>query len=460
MRSHQRQMMQHSTYRNARKIIPSLFMVVVLACTSPAATTPTVAPSTDAPAASTPSAPALPTGPVTISFQMGADVTRRHLYENIFIPQYTQQHPNVTISLESVPGLDQKVPAELATGNAPTIIEISLASMLAFIPRHVLAPVPPAAWGVATTDELLSKYYFPGLMGPVTQDGQLYGITNEMDPQTFLINTSLFQTAGVEPVANAPKTWDDVARLNSILTKRDSSGRIVQKGFEFNWTSAAGISPTLQELIYQAGGDVIGSDGQTPLFDTEQGATALEVLKKVSVDPKVTNNTIAVGLQDWADQQNAMASGGPNSGILGETINPGIKGNYVFAALPQINTDHPVTTYSGYYLAVTAASSADQQAVANDFIRFMALQPEAWIQYTGQLTPMLELEHNEQAHQLVPWLDVGINELKIARPTAQTQYTSQLNDALNGAADRVVNQGQDPQAALDQAKGDFLRAIQ
>ena len=32
-----------------------------------------------------------------------------------------------------------------------------------------------------------------------------------------------------------------------------------------------------------------------------------------------------------------MATGGPNTGILAETINPALKGNWVYSDLPQIN---------------------------------------------------------------------------------------------------------------------------
>src|SRR6202023_591426 len=106
-----------------------------------------------------------------------------------------------------------------------------------YMGANVLAPVNPAVWGVSTTQQLLDQNYFPNVMNPLVKDGQLYGIPNQMNATSLMINTRLFQEAGLDPIKDAPKTWDDVANLDTILTKRDAGGHIIQKGFEFNWTN-------------------------------------------------------------------------------------------------------------------------------------------------------------------------------------------------------------------------------
>ena len=404
---------------------------------------------------------AYPTGPVTVTFQHGSDVTTVALYQKTFIPAYTQLHPNVTIQDEAVPGIDQKLLVEFASGAAPTIIEGNALTMKALIAKGVLAPVPPTNWGVNQTSDMLSKFYLPGLMDWLVKDGQLYGIPNQMNSSSLMINTRLFKEAGLDPVKDAPKTWDDIARLNPTLTKRDSAGHIMQKGFDFTLVRPDVISGSIQLLIYQAGGTVLADDGRTPTFDGDAGVLAMQTIKKIAIDPKVTQNTTSVVQMDFAAEQNVLLyTGGPNTGILCEAINPNLKGNYIYSDLPQLDPSKPTATFTLFAMAVNGSASSDQQIVAHDFLRFMAMQPEVWLAQTGQLTPVVALQNNQSARQILPFLDVAMHDLAIARPPTNTDFGSQLNSALTAAAERVLYEDQDPMASLVQAKTDFAGSIQ
>jgi maltose-binding protein MalE len=154
-----------------------------------------------------------------------------------------------------------------------------------------------------------------------------------------------------------------------------------------------------------------------------------------------------------------MATGGPNTGILAETINPTLKGNWVYSDLPQIDASHPAATFVVFSLCVSSAASAETRAVAHDFIRWMAQQPEAWLKTTGQLTPVVSLQTSPTAHQIMTFLDVAIHDLQIAHPPLRTGFGPQLNTALQAAAERVVYNGQDARSSLDQAASDFQQSV-
>src|SRR5207302_6708074 len=173
------------------------------ATSAPAATTapkPTAAAAAAAPTAAKASlatAPnyAFPTGPVTIGFQHGSDVTTGKLYNDIFLPAYMKMHPNVTIQHEAVPGIDQKLLVEIATNTAPAMFDASAVTLRALMPKGALSPVPPAAWGATTTDEMLSKFYIPKVMEPLMTDGKLFAIPNHMNSQSLMINTRAFKAS-------------------------------------------------------------------------------------------------------------------------------------------------------------------------------------------------------------------------------------------------------------------------
>ncbi|MBV9322747.1 MAG: extracellular solute-binding protein [Chloroflexi bacterium] len=427
--------------------------------TAASAAAPTTATTTSASLATPPDYP-FPTGPVTVTWQHGSDVTTNKLYTDIFLPAYMQMHPNVTIQHEAVPGIDQKLLVEIATNTAPTMFDASAVTLQALMPKGALSPVPPAAWGVSTIDEMLSKYYLPKVMEPLMSGGNLYAIPNQMNSQSLMLNTRLFKASGLDPAKDAPKTWDDVVKLQPTLTKRDASGQITQKGFEFIWARPDTISTWgMQLLIQQAGGKILEDDGATPAFNTDAGLTALQMIKKLSVDPSVTRNTAAVVQQDWATELNVMGQGGPNWGLLCETINPNVKGNYIFSDMPQLDTSKPANLFIVFSICVNNAAPDDQKAVAHDLIRFMAQQPEQWLQSTGQLTPMQSLANSSSAREVMPFLDIALHDLQIAIPPLNSPYVPQLNDAFKAAAERVVLENQEPKASLDQAESDYKQSI-
>ena len=87
--------------------------------------------------------------------------------------------------------------------------------------------------------------------------------------------------------------------------------------------------------------------------------------------------------------------------------------------------------------------------MAHDFVRSMAQQPLVWLKATGQVTPVPTLKGNPAAKDIMPFIDVAVDDLLIAKPPTKTSFSSQLDTAINAACERVVYENQDPKAALD-----------
>ena len=398
----------------------------------------------------------LPKGPVEVVFWHGTDATTNKLYTETFIPGYKALRPNYTIKDEAVPSIDQKLVVALATDTAADMFESNPGTIQTFMVKNAVSPVPPAAWGAATVEEMLQTYFLPTVMRVAMKDGNLYGIPNQSNAQSLMINVRMFKEAGLDPVKDAPKTWADVAALNQKLTKREG-GRLTQKGFEFLWARPDQISNSLLELIRQAGGEVL-QDGVKPVFNSDFGVKAMQTLKSVTVDPKVTQTSPTSPVQDFAIEQNAMLRFGPNGGRFVEFINPKMTGNYIFGRLPQINPDKPFGNLTSYNMTVNAKAPEDRQKVAHDFIRYMAMQPEAWLKATGQVTPMVALRNSPTAKEIMPFLDVAMADLVIAELPTRTEYGAQLETVMKAAIERVVYENQDPRASLDQAAEEFTKA--
>ena len=115
-------------------------------------------------------------------------------------------------------------------------------------------PLPPAAWGESSVDGVL-KGYLPNVLGAMMEGGKLYGVPDQMNAHSLYINNRLFREAGLDPAKDAPKTWEDVVKLNKALTKQKAD-RIVQKGWEMRYAAEHWLAQMFQILLYQVGGEM------------------------------------------------------------------------------------------------------------------------------------------------------------------------------------------------------------
>src|SRR5262249_29794535 len=204
--------------------------------------------------------------------------------------------------------------------------------------------------------------------------GKLYGVPDFMASHSLFINNRLFREAGLDPAKDAPRTWDDVARLNKLLTKKRGD-QIGQKGFEEGYSGNHWLAFMFHHLIYQAGGELLDRDGR-PVFNQAPGIRALEVWKTLTVAPTVTKNSSASPFEDFATEQDAMTYIGPNGGRQVVTLNPKMKDNYTAVPLPQLNRARPVTMAYSFDIVVNPRVPDDKKKVAWDFVRHAVSDPK------------------------------------------------------------------------------------
>ena len=405
------------------------------------------------PAAATAAGWVLPTEPVTLNEWDGGDGTKSALLREL-IAQYEQMHPNVTVKFETdVKSL--KVAAAIAAGTAPAIFEASDANLQKYIAAKAVEPLPPAAWGQTSVDGVLALY-LPHILDALISGHSLYAVPDQLNAHSLYINNRLFRAAGLDPVKDAPKSWDDVARLNKALTKKQGD-RVVQKGFEMRYICDDGHwqAHIFHILVYQAGGEVI-KDGR-PAFNSEAGQRALAVWKSLVVAPAVTNNTCSSPYQDFAVEQDAMTFAGPHVGKIVERINPAMQGNYTVAPLPQLRPDHPAALIYSFNWTVNTRASAAQKRVAWDLIHFMSSKPEVFwqrIQFLQGTQGWLGMP----VARNTPFMSAFTHDMSVGRPLGRTTYYADLQTIIARMVDKVVLKDVDPRSALAAAEQEFTRA--
>ena len=106
-------------------------------------------------------------------------------------------------------------------------------------------------------------------------DNQIMGYPTENQPHMLFANKVLLKEAGIDVVAQPPKTWDDLRRMAKEATKKDASGQKTQAGWitPFSYTGY-GQRATAQRVLWQfmAGSPLVDTSGPVPKWDVTSDA--------------------------------------------------------------------------------------------------------------------------------------------------------------------------------------------
>jgi multiple sugar transport system substrate-binding protein len=395
--------------------------------------------------------PADTSTPVTITMWSNTEAPGQAV-EEAMIAEYKAANPNVTITYTG--GMDlfdsfDKFQAAAPAGAGPTIYGAYMPWLPILKENNLLAPAVPAAM-CATSQQQIVDRYVQGTIDSYVIDGNVMALPVQQNGWSMLINKKLFADAGLTD-ADIPKTWDEVAALQDKLKKVDANGRLTQKGFEFRYTGPQWYGNMFAGMMWNQSGEFFDASGN-PIFNDAKGVEALRQWKENIVDPTVTKNVQNSPYQDFANEQDVISFGGPNALSFVEQLNPAMKGNITVAPLPKAGPG-PNLLY-GFPYIVSAKSTPAEQAAAWNFLNYMFSDPNRWFANTGLLQPIKDW-YTQPAAANFTGLDVFISDITGARALPQTTHYGQLQTAIKNAIDRVVLEGADPKASLDQAVEEY-----
>jgi multiple sugar transport system substrate-binding protein len=396
-----------------------------------------------------------PTGNISLTAWTGTDSTAQALGKEL-VAQYAALHPNVHIDNQptgTTDGFPKMLVAFPGGQPDPTVAVFYEPLLQTFLGPGYLEPANPQAMCASSQQEIIDRY-IPGSIDPMVRDGKVYALPVQRNAYSLLINNDKFTAAGLKIPDDVPKTWDDVAALQSKLKKTDASGKTNQKGFEFRYQSGdQWYGSVFIGMVYQEGGSILDQNGKAVL-NSPEAVRAMQNWAKNKVDPAVTNNTGPSPYQDFANEQDVMAFGGPNALGFVFTLNPSMKGRVTVAPLPRTSSSTVSGMAYGFHYGVNKNASAEQKFVAWNFINFFVGDPNLWFQRTGQLQPKKDWFNLPAAKDFVG-LNTFIDDLAKAKPLPQTATYGALQTAIKNAVQRVVLQGADPKASLDQAQQEY-----
>ena len=402
--------------------------------------------------------PLLTDDPITITYWRGCEGEGCTL-EGEKAAAYEEMFPWVTISWEEVAMFDafDQMSVALPAGEAVPTMGIQFQSWHPiFVSQGLFAPVMPTCTQYGTMEGVVDAY-LPNALSAATFDGDVYTLPMQQNSYSLFINNRLFEEAGLDPVADAPTTWEELIALQDVLYKEEN-GQVTQKGFEFRHTAGPHwMAQVFTGMLYQAGGAPFDEE-DNPTFNSPEGARVLETWADISVAPEISNNVQTSPYQDFADELDVMSFGGPNALEFVYQLNPELEGNVTVTHLPTFEDGENTFMSYGFNMWVNANATEAEQCRAWNYIDFLLDEPNDFFEAIGMVQPKKEFAESPAAQEF-EGLDIALEDIENSTPLPVTEYWSPFQTAMADAVQRVVFEDQDPAEALEQAESQFLESI-
>ena len=289
------------------------------------------------------------------------------LFQEI-IDGYTAIHPNVTINLVNNPWEDYwtKLPLALDGENGPAIFNIHNSYHENLI--NYMAPLE------IPLEDLQAD--FTGVDAHVI-DGEVYYIDYGMMTGSVYYNKDMWEAAGLTE-ADIPKTWDEMREVAKKLTIKEGD-TIIQAGLNFNEDFHQNY---LLGLNYQLGENLFEEDGVTPKVNSDAMKQVMQMLVDMyEVDGIGSKDFGEKGADSFGQGQSAMViQWGHYYNTLQTTwsdINFGVFEIPTFDGNP-----YAYNRYNGEStFGVNKNAPEDQQAVAQDFIKYFLANDDAQVAF-------------------------------------------------------------------------------
>ena len=363
------------------------------------------------------------------------------------IDGYTAIHPNVTIKLVNNPWEDYwtKLPLALNGESGPAIFNVHNSYHENLI--NYMAPLE------ISLEDLQAD--FTGVDAHVI-DGEVYYIDYGMMTGTVYYNKEMWANAGLTE-ADIPKTWDEMREVAKKLTIKEGD-TLIQAGLNFNDDFHANY---LLGLNYQLGENLFQEDGKTPNVNSDAMKQVMQMLVDLyEVDGVGSKDFGEKGADSFGQGQSAMViQWGHYYNTLKTTwtdIDFGVFEIPTFDGEP-----YAYNRYNGEStFGVNKNAPADQQAVAQDFIKYFLANDEIQIAFNLSMSTFPAKKSLADNEQVLQNPSLAVLAEHIDRYIWPGPMPSTMETSLKKAGQDVFYNGVDIDTALKEAQENIIRDMQ
>jgi len=392
-------------------------------------------------------------GTITITFWNHINPSTQPVDKKL-IAQYESAHPNIKINYltASDENMAAKLNTAIAGGVGPDLFNIDPAYEPGLQAKGFLAPVDAKAFGLAGLGELDSMFSKAEISG-FTIGGQVYGVPHEISNYGFWVNGAEFKKAGLDPHADFPKTYADVAKVGQKIQAAGAA----KEGLVQSLNSPTREIIVLDAMAKQAGGSLFSADGKKALLDSPAVVKALETWRGFVHTSKI--NDPAIGPTASTNAENYFGDGtAAMNNIGGSWLIPNLKkdyaatySSYVVGPYPTFGTNNVGADVYGYGLFVAKTSKV--QAEAWKFARFLSDNGQVYFDEAGLWLGDQKTLSSPSAAKAENW-SIFAKSMSQGTFLAPVINFDQLCGIVERAVQRVVLQSQSVSDSLKQAQSE------
>lgn len=398
--------------------------------------------------------------PVTVRLWMHVHPPRVALDEEL-IARFQEENPNIIVEYTTVPDQewDTTLATALASGSGPDLFNQATFAVGEFKAQDILAPIDPVAAGYADQEAVYAAYETgKALLAGATFDDVLYGLPTELSTYACFTNNALWEAAGLDPVNDFPTTWEDMVDVAEMLTVRDDSGALVQRGFDFHWGNSIFMLLIFNPMVEQLGSNMIDEAAYTANINTPE-------VKQV--------------MQYYYDWVNTWKLGGPQyevdrtSFLAGDLAIDCDFGNWGVPQMEEAGIDYTIhrvpawedavsnnafATYAYFFMVNNSAAPEVQQA-AWKLAGYLTSEPAQYLDVAGLFQAKADFVASEefQANEIMP---IFLEQMAVSSYHPRIAGFFEVADALYRARDRVVSGGEDIDTVLAETQDEVTAILE
>ncbi|MGD1823589.1 MAG: extracellular solute-binding protein [Pleomorphochaeta sp.] len=390
------------------------------------------------------------------SFNLSPDALAE--VQDKIISEYQNQNPDITVNWQNIPyaGYREKLLTSAAGDALPDI----------FIDGFNMVGVYKNADIIVDLTDEIDKFDFwdeftPSVVDLAKVGDSVYGVPFRLKVYPTIINTELFEEAGLDP-NDPPTTWDDVLEAGKKIYKAEN-GSVTTVGVS-NFYNKASMARTFDLLVQQDGGQLLDEEGN-PAFNDEHGMNALKFLIELyniekpvglaAIDETV-NRVFVAGkagiscLSSYDSIQSALQTGADD--IISKT-------KVVMPMRSNNASGKNVAMFDGDM--VYLSSSTELKAEAIDFINYF-YQPDNLLVYlkANKCVPFYAEHLNSSYMDENPLYKELYKLQQYGGVLAKTAAYRAARNYLCDEIEKSLYEGQDLQDTLDIAESRWLQEIE
>ncbi|MCT9819337.1 extracellular solute-binding protein [Microbacterium sp. W1N] len=355
--------------------------------------------------------------------------------------KFEKAQPGVELTIELQPFAkrDEQISAALAANSGPDLALVTPDMAATYLNVGGVLPVDDA---IDAPDA-----FYPSTIEAGTFDGETYGVPIFQNIATNVVNTRVFEDAGIE----VPDTWDEVL---------EAAPELAEKGIavmDYAGTTEQTLNLSFYPFLWQAGGTVFTEEGDDIAFDSKAGVSALQFLVDLKdmggLPADAATASIAIDGSPWAAGTVGIHTNGLPAEV--EPLRAAVGGEGVEVALPFEGKERVAFGNPGL-IALTSINKSENREAAYEVLRYLGGE-----EFQGELAAA---SGNFSARTDVPAPGEGADyetlqaALEYANPGEPNPAARQVMAALAPYIQAALRDELTPEEALSKA-ADEARAI-